>query len=68
VKHESVTQPSLLVETWDEKMKRLAQELKALRIETEFVPADDKRWRKWSPRYQGLRYEIDLHMRKVPDG
>ena len=59
-----VIQPTL--ETWDQKMVRLALELAALRTETEYAKADDKRWRDWAPRYRSLRYAIDLHLRAVP--
>ena len=53
------------LETWEMKMTRLARDLAALRAETEFWREDDKRWRKMSPRYRALRYEIERHLRLV---
>ena len=61
---QTVTQATL--ETWEMKMTRLALELKALRAEYECAPADDPRWRKWSPRHRALSYAIECHVSRVP--
>ena len=59
-----MTQATL--ETWEQKMTRLCQELTALRSEFEYAAADDPRWRQWTPRYRALSYAIVCHMRDVP--
>lgn len=64
---EHVTQATLAYvnETWDQKMHRLALELAALRMATEYAAPEDRRWNQWGPRYRMLKYEIELHLRDV---
>jgi hypothetical protein len=54
-----VTQPTL--ETWEQKAKRLAQEMKAA------LPAPFSATKRQREAYQRKRYELNEHLRAVPD-